>query len=124
MNEYTLFKKNKETLNRHSQSFHLGSTSDCDSISPALVQIKGTTGAIERQKQDNPPKNEGFCMWWPQTIALSLSFLNDPSLVLCSASVFVTTGSIRWYLQPNQVAEVVQLRQDGTSIRAARECFL
>ena len=42
-------------------------------------------------------------MWWPQTAALCLSFLIDCPLVLCSASVLVTTGSMRWYLQPNQV---------------------
>ena len=62
-------------------------------------------------------------MWWPQTIALSLSFLTDSSLVLCSASVLVTTGSMRWYLQPNQVAQVVQLLQDGTSIHAVARRF-
>ena len=62
-------------------------------------------------------------MWWPQTIALSLSFLTDSSLVLCSASVLVTTGSMRRYLQPNQVAQVVQLLQDGTSICAVARRF-
>lgn len=62
-------------------------------------------------------------MWWPQTIALSLSFLTDSSLVLCSASVLVTTGSMRRYLQPTQVAQVVQLLQDGTSIRAVARRF-
>ncbi|KAJ8356805.1 hypothetical protein SKAU_G00195990 [Synaphobranchus kaupii] len=43
--------------------------------------------------------------------------------VLCSASVFVTTGSMRWYLQPNQVAQVVHLLQDGTSIREVARRF-
>ena len=51
-------------------------------------------------------------------LTLSLSFLTDFSLVLNFASVLATTGSIRWYLQPIQVAQVVQLLQDGTSIRA------
>ena len=37
-------------------------------------------------------------------MALSLCFLMDSSLVLCSASVLVTTGSMRRYLQLNQVA--------------------
>ena len=41
----------------------------------------------------------------------SLLILPDSSLILCSASVFVTTGSIRRYLQPNQVAQVVKLLQ-------------
>ena len=42
----------------------------------------------------------------------------DSSIVLCSACVLVTTGSMRRYLQSNQVAQVVQLLQDGTSILA------
>ena len=57
-------------------------------------------------------------MWWPQTTALSLAFLADSSLALCCACILDTTGSMRQYLQPNQVAQVVQLLQDGTSIRA------
>lgn len=67
-----------------------------------------------RAKQ--PPKREWFCMWWPQTIALSLSFLIDSSLVWCSACVLVTTGSMKRYLKPNQVQQLVQLLKDGTSI--------
>lgn len=35
------------------QSVHLGSTSDYESVSPALLQIKVPTGAMERQNQDN-----------------------------------------------------------------------
>lgn len=85
--------------------------------------MKVTTGAMERQQQDNPQKREWFCMWWPQTIALSSSFLTDSSLVLCSASVLVTACSMRRYLQPNQVAQVVQLLQDGTSIRTVARRF-
>ena len=50
----------------------------------------------------------------PQTAALSLSFLTDSSLGWYSSSVAVTTGSMRRYLQPNQVAQVVQLLQDDT----------
>ncbi|XP_016393719.1 PX domain-containing protein 1-like isoform X1 [Sinocyclocheilus rhinocerous] len=30
------------------------------SVSPALVQMKVTTGALERQQQNNPPKGNGF----------------------------------------------------------------
>ena len=60
------------------------------------------------------PKTGMYCKWWPQTVAFFLSFLNDSYLVLCSACVLVTTGSMRWYLQTNQVTQVVQLRQNGT----------
>lgn len=49
------------TLNCHNitvtlqgyQAVHLGITSDRESISPALVQVKVTTGVMERQKQGN-----------------------------------------------------------------------
>ena len=77
----------KGTLDRHSIT-----PSECELISPALV----TTGA--------KAKREWFYMWWPQTVALPFSFLTDSSLVLCSASVLITTGSMRRSLQPNQVA--------------------
>ena len=57
----TLLRKIKETLNRYSiiqgyQSVHTGSTSDCESISPALVQMKVSTGAMERQSKTTPKK--------------------------------------------------------------------
>ena len=61
-------------------------------------------------------------MWWPQTNSLFLFFPTDCSLVLFSACVLVTIDSIRWYLQPNQVSQVVQL-QDGTSIHAVARRF-
>ena len=79
-------------------------------------QISGF--AMETQKQDTPHKGNGFA-----GCVLSLSFLTGSSLVLCSASVLVTTGSMRWYLLPNQVTQVVQLLQEGTSIRAATRSF-
>lgn len=49
------------TLNCHNitvtlqgyQAVHLGITIDRESISPALVQVKVTTGVMERQKQGN-----------------------------------------------------------------------
>ena len=53
-----------------------------------------------------------------QTVALSLSFLTEYSLVVCSARVLVMNGSMWWYLQLNQVAHVVQLLQDGIYILA------
>lgn len=37
---------------------------------------------------------------------------------LCYASVFVVTGSIRWYLEPSQVVQVVSLLQLVISICA------
>ncbi|KAJ8332481.1 hypothetical protein SKAU_G00422700 [Synaphobranchus kaupii] len=43
--------------------------------------------------------------------------------VLHFASALVTTGSMRRYLQPIQVAQVVQLLQDGTSTRAVARRF-
>ena len=43
-------------------------------------------------------------MWWTRTVHLCLSFLTDSPLVLYSERVLVTTGSMRLYLQPNQVA--------------------
>lgn len=83
-----------------------------------LVQVKVTTGTKQRQNQDNPPKRE----WWPRTIAFSLSVLTGSFLGLCLASVPVTIGS-RWYLQPSQVEQVVQLLKDGTSMWAVTRRF-
>lgn len=42
------------------QCVHLGSWSYCESVSSALVQLKVTTGTMERQKQDNPYKGNGY----------------------------------------------------------------
>jgi len=58
--------KMKGTLNCHIkslklegyQSVQLQSISDCESVSLALVLMKVTTGALERQ--DNPPKSKEF----------------------------------------------------------------
>ena len=55
--------------------------------------------------------------------SLSFSFLTGSSLVLCSAGVLVTTGSMSQDLQPDQVAQVVQLLQDATSIPAVTRSF-
>ena len=85
--------------------------------------MKATTGGQERQQQDNPQKRKLFYRWWPQAFSLSLSFLTVFSLVLHLASALVPTGSMRQYLQPSQVALVVQLLQDGTSIRAVSKRF-
>ena len=68
-------------------SVHLGRTSNCEPVSPAYVQMKVTPGAVERQTLDNPSKREWLCMWWPQTIALSISFLTDSSSESCDLLV-------------------------------------
>ncbi len=34
--------------------FRLGRVRDCESVSPALVQMKETTGALERKQPDDP----------------------------------------------------------------------
>ena len=53
---YALLKKNKSYYNTKSvklqgyQSAHLGSTGDCESISPALVQMRVITSEMEGQK--------------------------------------------------------------------------
>ena len=60
---------------------------------------------MERSKT---PRRAWFYPWLQQTFAHPLSFLTDSSLVWCSTSVLVTTGSIRQYLQPSQIAQVVQ----------------
>ena len=69
-----------------------------------------------RQFARQPLKQEWFCRWWPQTIFLSSPFLADFWLVLDFASVLTTQGSMRRYLQPTEVAQVVLLIQDGTSM--------
>ena len=97
----------------HKQNHHKIIT---ESVSPALVQTE-VTGEMEMQKQDNPQKGNGFA-YGGNKHALFLSFLTDSSLVLYSASALVSNGSMRWYLQPSKVAQVVQILQDGTSICA------
>ncbi len=52
-----------------------------------------------------------------------LIFSDCSSLVLHLARVTVTTGSMRQYLDPTEVAQAVQLLQDGTSIRAIARRF-
>ncbi|KAI4888818.1 hypothetical protein NFI96_023925, partial [Prochilodus magdalenae] len=70
---------------------------------------------------------EWFCRWGPQTTSQYLCSLAD---VLADVLVtfecwwcFHTRGSMRRTLQPTQVAQVVQLIQDGTSMRAAARRF-
>ncbi|MBN3305947.1 PLXB2 protein, partial [Amia calva] len=54
----------------------------------SIQQQDWCTGEVTARQ---PPKREWFCRWWSQTIALSLFFLTDSSLVLHFASVLVTT---------------------------------
>lgn len=42
------------------QYLQLGNTDHCKTISAALVQMKLTTGALERQQQGNPQKGNDF----------------------------------------------------------------
>ena len=63
------------------------------------------------------PKGECFFRCQPQIIVFSLTFLTDSFVVVCSASVFVTSSCMMCYLHSNQVVQVVELLQQGTSIR-------
>ncbi len=67
------------------------SISDRESVSLALAQMKVTTGALERQQQDTPPKGNGFYRWWPQIIAFSLSIQICPYVVFCSHNHLMTS---------------------------------
>lgn len=69
-----------------------------------LVQMTVRIFAVERH---SPHNGNSFARWWPQSIAFSSSVL--------FATVLVTPG-MRWY--PIQVAQVVQLFLNGTSICA------
>lgn len=68
-------------LNLTGPSVLLGRTSDCESVSPALEQMKVSTGGLEKQEQDKPLKRKGFIRCWPQTIALFLSFMLDQPVI-------------------------------------------
>ncbi len=82
--------------------------------------MKVTTGALERQTQDHLQKANGFAVGGYQQV---LSRYPDLSLVLCFVRVLFTTCSMRQYLKPNQIAQVIQLIQNGTSIRAITKKF-
>lgn len=82
----------------------------CESISVAFMQMKVTTSPPERQKQRPPPKKERVCRWYSQT---TLSLMTDFSPILLFASVPATNGSMRQYLQPILLAQVIRLLQNG-----------
>ena len=71
-----------------------------------------------RDKSKTPPRKRMILEVVATDLFLSILFLTDFSLVLHFASARVTTGSMRQRLQPTQGAQVAQLLQDGTSIRA------
>ncbi len=84
--------------------------------------MKLTTGALDGQHWDDPQNRNGFTgggHWHVSLLVFSDSF----SLVLHLARVSVTTGSMRRYLDPTELAQAVQLLQDGTSIRAIARRF-
>ena len=84
--------------------------------------MEKTTGENEAICKTTPKKGM-VLRWWPQTICLSSSFLADFWLVLDFASALTTRGSMRRYLQPTEVAQVVLLIQDGTSMRTVARRF-
>lgn len=59
----------------------------------------------------------------PLTFFPSSSFLAILSLVLHLVRVCFTTGIMRRYMDPTEVAQAVQLFQDGTSLRAIARRF-
>ncbi len=66
---------------------------------------------------ETTPKT-GMVLQVEATDIFSLLIFSDCfSLVLHLARVSVTTGSVRRYLDPTEVAQAVPLLQDGTSIR-------
>ncbi|KAL0146513.1 hypothetical protein M9458_058144 [Cirrhinus mrigala] len=65
-----------------------------------------------------------LCKWnRQQTTSQFLCFLADVLVTFESWRCFHSSGSMRWSLQPTQVAQVVQLFQDGTSMRAVARRF-
>ncbi|CDQ90361.1 unnamed protein product [Oncorhynchus mykiss] len=66
---------------------------------------------------------EWFCRWGPQTTSQFLCFLADILVTFECWRCFHSSGSMRRSLQPTQVAQVVQLIQDGTSLRAVARRF-
>ncbi|KAI4896068.1 hypothetical protein NFI96_034419, partial [Prochilodus magdalenae] len=72
---------------------------------------------------DKQPLTETIVTWGPQTTYQYLCFLADVLVTFECWWCFHTRGSMRQTLQPTQVAQVVQLFQDGTSMRAVAGRF-
>ncbi|CDQ98343.1 unnamed protein product [Oncorhynchus mykiss] len=74
-------------------------------------------------RQQTPPIKEWFCSWGPPTTSQFLCFLADVLVTFECWWCFHSSGSMRRSLQPTQVAQVVQLIQDGTSMRDVARRF-
>lgn len=77
----TVYQLLSQTSGDHPE--HLGTSSDCKSVSAALLPNKVTTDAVQRPKPE-PPNRVSWFPICPQTAALS-SFLAPSSLVWFSA---------------------------------------
>jgi len=85
--------------------------------------MKLTTGVLKGQQCDD--HRIGMVLEVEAMDVFSLLIFSDCfSLVLHLARVSVTTGSMRRYLDPTEVAQAVQLLQDGTSISTRAKKFL
>uniref|UniRef100_A0A8C6P7W2 Transposase Tc1-like domain-containing protein n=1 Tax=Nothobranchius furzeri TaxID=105023 RepID=A0A8C6P7W2_NOTFU len=78
-----------------------------------------TAGALKWQQLQNPQNRTGLtCRGHFKVLPLDLFWL-----VFHSCWFWLSTGSMRRFLNPTEVAQVVQLLQDGTSTRAAARRF-
>lgn len=75
--------------------------------------MKVIIGTLERQKQDK--HQNGMVLMVMATDSCSFLIFNS-SLVLCIVRVLAATYSMRQYLQPIYVAQIVQILHDGTFI--------
>ena len=82
-----------------------------------------TTGALEGQQRDGPQNRTGFAGGGHFKFLPFDLFLTVFPQVLALARVIITTGSMRLFLSPPEVAQIVQLLQDGTSMRAVARRF-
>lgn len=82
-----------------------------------------TTGALQWQQLENPQSRTGFtCGGHFKFLRLDLFWLLFHSCWIL-ACIILSTGSMRRFLNPTEVAQVVQLLQEGTSTRAAARRF-
>ncbi len=73
--------------------------------------MKLTTGALDGQQWDDPQNRNGYIGGGHRHFFPYSSFLTVFSLVLHLARVSVSTGSMRQYLDPTEVAQAVQILQ-------------
>lgn len=110
---------------QENQSVHLGSISHYGSISPALVQMKVTTGAHWRgNSKTTSEKGMLFCWWWPQTITLSLTAVRyrDESHMgpKCVGSFWMVKALVP-VTGPHVPKTWIQLRRSGTFCISAQD---